>query len=586
MLLICLHSFVYLIVWIHGNGHPTYDPEGWMLRQNLIACNYEEVNATCTEDQNVLLRQNWYGIVSTLATIIIASTSLNCIRRKYFELFYYAHHLVLVLLLFVCLHYASAIICDRPPFEPRNHLSANRLIPCLPRVLSDLIPGLAIYVVDKSCRLMACRGEVLASIEVLTDDIVEIRVALAEEQRSRYAAGQYVFLNVPSISSLQWHPFSITSAPREGHIVVFHVKALGGPSSWTSSLLAAAKEISSDGTLSVKIDGFFGHNATSALLAKPRTAVVLVGGGVGVTPLLSILADLSEQPSTNVFLVWCTRTNKEFLAFAPRIAAAKTRLGERLHAHVAITRVDKTGVNQDWVAPDLMQRRVMSTPGTQDGAALGVEEIVSSLAHEAKSTPSHRYGLSYDGVKSDNDYPLMMPPAPPGILVRVVPSMRWFGLICCVSIVLMTLLYAEIKLLEEKGDLDREVYRILALLVPVLVVAAASFLFSAASQRRPVLWQGANPANSQGNEQTRALSLSALVPELLDDRIGKRLPLRSFFDGVAATLARDRSVVEVKVIACGATAQVTEARMQCERLNRAVAAEGCLWSFQEESWDW
>ena len=67
---------------------------------------------------------------------------------------------------------------------------------------------------------MACRGGVVASIEVLTDDIVEIRVALAEEQRSRYAAGQYVFLNVPSISSLQWHPFSITSAPREGHIVV------------------------------------------------------------------------------------------------------------------------------------------------------------------------------------------------------------------------------------------------------------------------------------------------------------------------------------------------------------------------------
>jgi len=427
----------------------------------------------------------------------------------------------------------------------------------------------------------------VASIEVLTDDIVEIRVALAEEQRSRHAAGQYVFLNVPSISSLQWHPFSITSAPREGHIVVFHVKALGGPSSWTSSLLAAAKK-SSDGTLSVKIDGLFGHNATSAL-AKPRTAVVLVGGGVGVTPLLSILADLSEQPSTNVFLVWCTRTNKEFLAFAPRIAAAKARLGERLHARVAITRVDKTGVNQDWVAPGLMERGVMSTPGTQDSAASNVEEIVSSLAHEAKRTPTHRYGLSYDGVKGDNGYPLMIPP--PGILMRVVPSMRWFGLICCVSVVLMTLLYAEIKLLEENGDLDREVYRILALLVPVLVVAAASFLFSAASQRCPLARRLSRgwcrfPRERADQRGRPRVDLSALVPELLDDRIGKRLPLRSFFDEVAATLARDRSVVEVKVIACGANAQVTEARMQCERLNKAVAAEGCLWSFQEESWDW
>ena len=574
MLLICLHSFVYLIVWIYGNGHPTYDPEGWMLRQNLIACNYEEVNATCTEDQNVLLRQNWYGIVSTLATIIIASTSLNCIRRKYFELFYYAHHLVLVLLLFVCLHYASAIICDRPPFEPRNHLSANRLIPCLPRVLSDLIPGLAIYVVDKSCRLMACRGEVLASIEVLTDDIVEIRVALAEEQRSRYAAGQYVFLNVPSISSLQWHPFSITSAPREGHIVVFHVKALGGPSSWTSSLLAAAKEISSDGTLSVKIDGFFGHNATSALLAKPRTAVVLVGGGVGVTPLLSILADLSEQPSTNVFLVWSTRTNKEFLAFAPRIAAAKARLGERLHARVAITRINHSK--------------------SQGGAVSNVKEIVSTLANDAKSIPPRRYGVRHNDIEIGENYmhmhmdmdQKMTPSATPGSLVRVVPSMRWFGLICCVSIVLMTIIYAEVELLEENGVLNMESTRILALLLPVLVVAALCVLFSTTSQYRAFLWQ--NTADFEGNGQNNATQagLSALVSELLDDRIGKRLPLGSFFDEVAATLARDRSVVEVKVIACGANAQVTEARMQCERLNKAIAAEGCLWSFQEESWDW
>ena len=92
----------------------------------------------------------------------------------------------------------------------------------------------------------------------------------------------------------------------------------------------------------------------------------------------------------------------------------------------------------------------------------------------------------------------------------------------------------------------------------------------------------------EGNDQNNATQadLSALIPDLLDDRIGKRLPLSSFFDEVAATLARDRSVVEVKVIACGANAQVTEARMQCERLNKAVAAEGCLWSFQEESWDW
>jgi hypothetical protein len=132
--------------------------------------------------------------------------------------------------------------------------------------------------------------------------------------------------------------------------------------------------------------------------------------------------------------------------------------------------------------------------------------------------------------------------------------------------------------------------RTLALLLPVLAVAALCVLCSNASQHCAVLWQNADSAVGanfgESNENCTTQALSALIPELLDDRIGKRLPLGSFFDEVAATLARDRSVVEVKVVACGANAQVTEARMQCERLNRAVAAEGCLWSFQEESWDW
>ena len=410
----------------------------------------------------------------------------------------------------------------------------------------------------------------MASVEVITDDIVEVRVVVAGNQRSSnsYSAGQYIFMNVPCISALQWHPFSITSAPREGNIVVFHVKALGGPSSWTSSLLAAAKQ-SANGTLGVKLDGFFGHNAVHALV-KPRTAVVLVGGGVGVTPLLSILADLSERgANTRVFLVWCTRTSKEFLAFAPRIAAAKARLGDRLHACIAITRFD-------------------TSKPQQSGAVCNVNETVSTLANDARTIPPWRYGLrDNEIVEIDENYHEMKPPATPGSLVRVVPSMVWFGLICCASIVLMTIVYAEVELLEEKMLLDMESTRILALLLPVLVVAALCVLCSTASQHCAVLWQNADSAYFGGsNENSTPRALSALIPELLDDRIGKRVPLSLFFDEVAATLARDRSVVEVKVVACGANAQVAEARMQCERLNRAVATEGCLWSFQEESWDW
>ena len=107
VVMILLHSILYFVVWFHGNGHPDYDPTGVMLKENLVSCNIED---GCDEDQALMLRQNWYGIVSSAAALIIAITSMNFIRRRYFEIFYYAHHLFLVLLVFwlTCTKQASA----------------------------------------------------------------------------------------------------------------------------------------------------------------------------------------------------------------------------------------------------------------------------------------------------------------------------------------------------------------------------------------------------------------------------------------------------------------------------------------------
>ena len=531
VVIILLHSILYFVVWFHGNSHPDYDPTGVMLKENLASCNIED---GCDEDQALRLRQNWYGIVSSAAALIIATTSMNFIRRRYFEIFYYAHHLFLVLLVFLCLHSASAIIY--------------------------LMPGLAIYVIDKACRVMACKlGGVTASVQVVTKDLVEVRVSLAEDQRSSYKAGQYVFLNVPSISYLQWHPFSLSSAPREagGEQIVFHVKALGGPSSWTSLLLEAAQK-AEGGKLNVKVDGFYGHDAASSL-DGPRTAVMLVGGGVGVTPLLSILAELSERPLTRVALLWCTRSGKEFLALAPRIAAAKARLGERLFAQVAITRVDNR------TAPDNHEEMI--------------KQMIAGLADEAKTTPIERYGIPANGESEKQP-----PPGDQGEFVRIMPSQLWFALICFVSLIVMTLLFAEAESLKEQEALDAHSTRALAFFLPCIVIALVCVLFAIATTHRRTRAFFTQPAAASGKASVDDLDLATLTPELLGDRVGKRLDLRSAFEHVAATFGHQ--VDEVKVVVCGATSQVAGARAECERLNKKVGAGGCLWRFEEESWDW
>lgn len=45
--------------------------------------------------------------------------------------------------------------------------------------------------------------------------------------------GQYVFLNCPAISQLEWHPFTMTSAPEEDFFSV-HIRAAGD---WTEQLI-------------------------------------------------------------------------------------------------------------------------------------------------------------------------------------------------------------------------------------------------------------------------------------------------------------------------------------------------------------
>lgn len=51
--------------------------------------------------------------------------------------------------------------------------------------------------------------------------------------------GQYVFLNCPAISRLEWHPFTMTSAPEEDFFSV-HIRLAGD---WTEKLIKMVENL-------------------------------------------------------------------------------------------------------------------------------------------------------------------------------------------------------------------------------------------------------------------------------------------------------------------------------------------------------
>lgn len=102
-----------------------------------------------------------------------------------------------------------------------------------------------------------------------------------------FEAGQYAEIKVPQLSRLQWHPFTIASAPHEPEIV-FYIKAVGD---WTRALYQLfSNRLTSDDAEDIEIH-IRGPYGAPAQHVGQFDRVILIGGGVGATPFCSVVKD-------------------------------------------------------------------------------------------------------------------------------------------------------------------------------------------------------------------------------------------------------------------------------------------------------
>ncbi|KAL4010596.1 hypothetical protein IC575_030097 [Cucumis melo] len=169
---------------------------------------------------------------------------------------------------------------------------------------------LLLYLGERSLR--ACRSEYY-SVEILKVSVLPGNVfslVMLKPRGFKYISGQYIFLQCPSISQFEWHPFSITSAPGDEYLSV-HIRTVGD---WTREL----KRVFTDHVNSRPLLGRakLGHLVNMERKSQPRLLVdgpygapaqdyqnydvlLLVGLGIGATPFVSILKDLLNNSRTN-----------------------------------------------------------------------------------------------------------------------------------------------------------------------------------------------------------------------------------------------------------------------------------------------
>ncbi|CAI2162458.1 10792_t:CDS:2 [Funneliformis geosporum] len=156
--------------------------------------------------------------------------------------------------------------------------------------------GLGLYIVDRFTRFILGIG----SINVIGMESIQSGVTrIIFEFKDYYEPGQYMFINFsnlkPPVSWIAWHPISFSSAPSimdDGvHFASIHMKVQGG---FSKNLYMKAQGGAEHTRvpLNLRIDGPYGKPSIDFM--QYRT-VALICGGIGITPMISILRDLVDR---------------------------------------------------------------------------------------------------------------------------------------------------------------------------------------------------------------------------------------------------------------------------------------------------
>ncbi|KAH6917490.1 NADPH oxidase isoform 1 [Coprinopsis sp. MPI-PUGE-AT-0042] len=255
------------------------------------------------------------GHFMLLIMVLMYTTAHHTIRKQAFEVFWYTHHLAFFFMIGIYTHATGCFVRDSVDPDLQAEFPFYNTRHCIGYLSWRFIiwPGI-IYFFERVYReVRARRATRLSKVLVHPSGAMELRIV---KPSFKYTAGQWLFLQVPEISSFQWHPFTITSAPEDPYVSV-HIRQVGdftnalgerlgvGPSAVAAMTKAAAKGYDKDGSdisrgnfvevdpssmaialPSVRIDGPYGAPAEDVFKSE---VAVLIGAGIGVTPFASIL---------------------------------------------------------------------------------------------------------------------------------------------------------------------------------------------------------------------------------------------------------------------------------------------------------
>lgn len=246
--------------------------------------------------------EGWTGIVMlvlmaiafTLATPWFRRNKLNLPKplKRFtgFNAFWYSHHLFVIVYTLLIVH-GVKLYLTKDWYKKTTWMY--------------LAVPVSLYACERLIRAFRSSIKPVKILKVAVYPGNVLALHMSKPQSFRYKSGQYMFVNCAAVSPFEWHPFSITSAPADDYLSV-HIRTLGD---WTRQLRTVFSEVCqppADGKSGllradcmqggnnpsfpkILIDGPYGAPAQDY---KQYDVVLLVGLGIGATPMVSIVKDI------------------------------------------------------------------------------------------------------------------------------------------------------------------------------------------------------------------------------------------------------------------------------------------------------
>ncbi|KAJ3089548.1 hypothetical protein HK102_006141, partial [Quaeritorhiza haematococci] len=298
---------------------------------------------------NLLSGPGLTGQVISVVFFLMVTSALEGVRRKYFEIFWFTHHLFIIFFGALLMHGAFCFI------KADVAKATDDVCRGGPTFWKWWVASGVFYLLERILREIRGRRKTFVSKVVQhPSKVVEVQI---KKPSCKTEAGQYIFVNCPEIAPFEWHPFTLTSSPHEDFVSV-HIRVVGD---WTTRF---AKRLGCrygdkdeagmplpDSLPFVMIDGPYGSASEDW---DDYDVDILVGAGIGVTPFASILKTIWYRMNSpqglkrlkKAYFIWICRDKDAFEWFQDLLSTLEEEnIDGFLEIHTYLT----AGLKQDEV---------------------------------------------------------------------------------------------------------------------------------------------------------------------------------------------------------------------------------------------